>query len=283
MSAGTAVPRTRSRPRPRLPRAASRRARSRGSSLGRRWLRCSVPPRPSPGGRGWLSWDSRRRPRSARREAGGSPHHSRDSLRWPRSEPQQPLQPASVEARDNLAVHDDDGHRHPPRPRHEFLARHVVLNHVLRGERHPVRRKELFRRVTRLSGARPVDDHLAVGHGLRPPCPGVGFTSRPAKIRRPSVKASAVVVAAPASSGCATRHARRCSRMIKTSASSADRASRTVSRARPGRTRSISSSGIAPSRSRTADRCPGARPATGRCDVLPGAPRVRRRPARPRS
>jgi hypothetical protein len=62
------------------------------------------------------------------------------------------LQPPSVEADDNLIVDRDDWDGHSPGSGDQLVASRRVIRDVLRRELDAVGRKELFRRVTRLSG-----------------------------------------------------------------------------------------------------------------------------------
>jgi hypothetical protein len=79
-------------------------------------------------------------------------HHSPGNEQRASGNPQKPLQPPSVEADDNLIVNGDDRHGQPPRSRNQLFTGCRVVRDVLRRELDAVRRKELFRRVTRLSG-----------------------------------------------------------------------------------------------------------------------------------
>jgi hypothetical protein len=62
------------------------------------------------------------------------------------------LQSSSIEADDDLVVYRDDRHGHSPRSRYQFFPRRCVVCDVLRRELDAMGRKELFRRVTGLSG-----------------------------------------------------------------------------------------------------------------------------------
>ncbi len=111
---------------------------------------------------------------------------------------------AAVEAHDNVVTDGDDRNRHPAGLRDQLVAGGRVLRDVLRRELDPARRKKLFRRVTRLSGGGPVHRDWLIRHRYAP-------SRRPPKMRRPSLKPSATVVAAPGISGFVSHHALRCS------------------------------------------------------------------------
>ena len=110
---------------------------------------------PSPGGRGSLSWDTRPRLPTGPRLGVRPALHSPGSERSASSDPEQALEPAAVEAHDDLVVHRDHRHRHPAGPRDELLARRRILGDVPRRERDPPGRRKLFRRVAGLSGGGP--------------------------------------------------------------------------------------------------------------------------------
>ncbi len=150
----------------------------------------------SSGSQGDRQTVSRRVARSARRSPGSGPS------RW--SDSEEPLQAAPVEPRDHLIIDRDDGDGHPARLRDQLLPRYRVLGDVLGDKGNPLRRKKLFRRMTGLSGRRPVDCDVPARHDL-------SLLRRPPKTRSPSLKASDTRVPAPATSGFAARHARRCS------------------------------------------------------------------------
>ena len=96
------------------------------------------------------------------------PRHSQDIATDPSLDAQKPLQPASIEADDNLVVDRDHRHGHPSGSRNQLFAGGGVVGDVLRGERDAMRRKELFRRVTRLSGRGPVHGDLLSRHVTLP-------------------------------------------------------------------------------------------------------------------
>ena len=128
-----------------------------------------------------------------------------------RSQAQEALQAAPVEARNDLVVDHHDGDGHPPGLRHQLCSRPLILGDVLGGERDPVRRKKLFRRVAGLSGRGPVHRDLMRRH-RRHSCGGRRLMSRSSpKMCWPSLKASMTGVPAPTISGCVAYQARRCS------------------------------------------------------------------------
>ena len=130
--------------------------------------------------------------------------HNRDTELRALSWPEEPLETAPVETYDHLAVHRDHRNGHPAGLGGQLVASSRILRHILRREDNPARRKELFRRVTGLSGRRPVDRDLTIRHVQAP-------TRRPPKTRAPSLKPSPTVVPAPSVAGFASRHSLRCS------------------------------------------------------------------------
>src|SRR3989442_6843330 len=92
------------------------------------------------------------------------PGHRTTNRRHRVSHPEQALKPPTVESHHDLLPYDDHGHRHPAGLRDQLLSCRGILSDVLGGELYPVRRKKLFRRMTRLSGRGPVDRHLSFRH-----------------------------------------------------------------------------------------------------------------------
>jgi hypothetical protein len=84
------------------------------------------------------------------------------------SDPEQAVQPAAIEAHDDLVVHRDDGHGRSPGSRDQLIARSRILGDVLRRERDAFGRKKLFRRVAGLSGGGPVDRDRPIRHASTP-------------------------------------------------------------------------------------------------------------------
>ena len=119
------------------------------------------------------------------------------------SDTAEPLETATVEADYYLIVNDDHRDGHPPGARDQLVARCRILCDVLGSEVEAMRRKELFRRVTGLSGRGPIDRDLM--RHLQP------SKSRPPKTHSPILKPSATVVPAPSAVGFASRHLLRCS------------------------------------------------------------------------
>lgn len=81
-----------------------------------------------------------------------------------RSDSQESLESTSVKPRHHLVADHDHRHGHAAGSTHEVRPGRFVLGNVLRLERYALLRKKLFRRVARLSGARPVNRHVRAGH-----------------------------------------------------------------------------------------------------------------------
>ena len=122
------------------------------------------------------------------------------------SEPEQALQPAPVEADDDVVIDDDHRHGHPTCPCDEFCASRFVFRNVFRHERDSLLRKKLFRGVAGRSGRGPVHRHCSI-HGSDDRRSG----QRPPNVSAANLNASAKMTPAPGVSGWLVCHALRCS------------------------------------------------------------------------
>ncbi len=110
------------------------------------------------------------------------------SLRHALLDAQEPLDLASVEADDHLAI--DDRHRSRPHPElQQLLQRLRILSDVLRDELDALLRKKLFLLVAGASPWLAIDDHL-LRHDLLLPYLAFASAKSEPKISRPASKAS---------------------------------------------------------------------------------------------